>query len=327
MLLEKETIKENILEDLNIDLDQDEDQAYGLRKLAKKKQINNEVNQPEIQSKKEKKENISPVKQTRVITVTSGKGGVGKSTLSVNMALAIARTGKKVLLFDADLGLANINVMLGVIPKYNLYHVVKGTKKLNEVIIKTPEGLDLIAGASGYSMLANLNITEREKLIFEFETLPTYDLMIIDTGAGVGSNVIGFTLPADEIIVVTTPEPTAITDAYGIIKSIVLQSADKNIKLLVNRVNSSLEARKVLERVVNISNQFLNVKIDSAGYIFEDEYVSKSIRQQKPFVIEYPKSKASGCLQLVIGRILNQKPEDSRDNPGIGNFFQKLFKT
>ena len=319
MLLEKEMVKDNNLEDL------DQDQAYSLRKLARKKQEMNENEEPNKRSAETVHEKVVPSHRTRVITITSGKGGVGKTSVSVNMALSIARTGKRVLLFDADLGLANINVMLGVIPKYNLYHVVKGTKKLNEIIIKTPEGLDLIAGASGYSILANLNITEREKLIHEFESLPYYDLMIIDTGAGVGSNVIGFTLPADEIIVVTTPEPTAITDAYGIIKSIVLQSADKNIKLLVNRVSSSLEAKKVLERVVNISNQFLNVKVDSAGFIFEDEYVSKSIRQQKPFIIEYPKSKASACLQLIAGKIINQKIEESKDGPGFGKFFQKLF--
>ncbi|MDH4262353.1 MAG: MinD/ParA family protein [Spirochaetia bacterium] len=306
------------------ELDSDQDQAHGLRKLARRKQ---ESNTPEDETSQQsvRREDVSNGSRTRVITITSGKGGVGKSSVSVNMALSIARSGKKVLLFDADLGLANINVMLGVIPKYNLYHVVKGTKKLNEIIIKTPEGLDLIAGASGYSILANLNINEREKLINEFESLPYYDLMIIDTGAGVGANVIGFTLPADEIIVVTTPEPTAITDAYGIIKSIVLQSSDKNIKLLVNRVSSSLEAKKVLERVVNISNQFLNVKVDSAGYIFEDEYVSKSIRQQKPFVIEYPKSKASACVQLIAGKIMNQKLADSKDGPGFGKFFHKLF--
>jgi flagellar biosynthesis protein FlhG len=325
MLLEKEIIKDNILEDLELELDQD--QAHGLRKLARKKQEIAEPEEPATQRRVLPSENVATGVRTRIVTVTSGKGGVGKSSVSVNMALAIARTGKKVLLLDADLGLANINVMLGVIPKYNLYHVVKGTKNLNEIIIKTPEGLDLIAGASGYSILANLNITEREKLIHEFENLPVYDLMIIDTGAGVGANVIGFTLPADEIIVVTTPEPTAITDAYGIIKSIVLQSSDKNIKLLVNRVSSSLEARKVLERVVNISNQFLNVKVDSAGYIFEDEYVSKSIRQQKPFVLEYPKSKASACIQLIAGKLINQKIDDSKDGPGFGKFFQKLFNS
>lgn len=304
--------------------EEDYDQAYSLRKLAKKKAEESEDEKPSAHSI----ESTAGAKKTRVITITSGKGGVGKSSMSVNLALSIAKTGKKVLLFDADLGLANINVMLGVIPKYNLYHVVKGTKSLNEIIIKTPEGLDLIAGASGYSILANLNITEREKLINEFEKLPYYDIMIIDTGAGVGSNVIGFTLPADEIIVVTTPEPTAITDAYGIIKSIVLQSTDKNIKLLVNRVASSLEAKKVLERVVNISNQFLNVKVESAGYIFEDEHVSKSIRHQKPFINEFPKSRAAACVQLITGRLLNVKIEDNKSGTaGLGKFFQKLFAT
>jgi len=300
----------------------DRDQASSLRELARQK------------VEKEKKgdtKHTTPLPDTqkggtisRVITITSGKGGVGKTTISVNLAIALAKTGRKVLLFDADLGLANINVLLGVIPKYNLYHVVKGTKKLKDIILTTTDGLDIIAGASGYSILANLNVGERERIIKEFETLGSYDIMLIDTGAGVSSNVIGFTLPADEIIVLTTPEPTAITDAYGIIKSIVLSAPDKAIKLLVNRVTSSLEAKKVLERVANISNQFLNVRVESAGFIFEDEHVAKSVRRQKPFYNEYPRSKAAGCMQLVAGKLVSNGNLNV-DARSIGGFFKKLF--
>lgn len=170
------------------------------------------------------------VKKTKIIAVASGKGGVGKSTVSVNLAISIARTGLKVLIFDGDLGLANVNVLLGIIPKYNLYHVVKGHKSLKDIVISTPEGVDIIAGASGYSQLANLNETQRNNLIKGFAELDRYDVMIIDTGAGISANVIGLVMPADEVIVVTTPEPTSITDSYGLIKSIVSQSKDKNLK-------------------------------------------------------------------------------------------------
>lgn len=282
----------------------------------------------EAEKHKKTKQNKTQQSRSRVLTITSGKGGVGKSTLSVNLGLALAKKGKKVLLFDADLGLANINVMLGVLPKYNLYHVVKGQKKLQEIIIETPEGLDIIAGASGYSSLANLNDVQRNKLISEFSELTNYDFFLIDTGAGIGSNVIDFVMPADEVIVVTSPEPTSVTDAYGVIKSIVLESPEKNIKLLVNRASSSLEGRKVAERVINISNQFLNIKIDTVGFIYDDLNVPKSVRKQKPYYLAYPKSKASGCLNHVVARILNNVPfpEEELSSGGIGSFFKKLFE-
>lgn len=148
-------------------------------------------------------------KKTKIIAVASGKGGVGKSTVSVNLAISIAKTGLKVLIFDGDLGLANVNVLLGIIPKYNLYHVVKGHKSLKDIVISTPEGVDIIAGASGYSQLANLNETQRNNLIKGFAELDRYDVMIIDTGAGISANVIGLVMPADEVVVVTTPEPTS----------------------------------------------------------------------------------------------------------------------
>lgn len=265
-----------------------------------------------------------PGTATQIITLTSGKGGVGKSTISVNLGLSLAAAGKKVLLFDADLGLANVNVLLGVVPKFNLYHVIKGHKELEDIIIRTPEGLDIIAGASGYSMLANLSDKERLNLVTAFEKLSGYDIMLIDTGAGVSSNVVGFTLPADKVIVVTTPEPTAITDAYGIIKSIVLVAPDKNIKLLVNRATSSLEGKKVAERVINISSQFLNVRVENLGFIYDDETVPKSIRRQKPFYLLFPGSKAASCLDIVSSRILEQELP-RRHESGVGAFFRKIF--
>lgn len=265
-----------------------------------------------------------PGTTTQIITLTSGKGGVGKSTISVNLGLALASAGKKVLLFDADLGLANINVLLGVVPKFNLYHVIKGHKELEDIIIRTPEGLDIIAGASGYSMLANLSDKERGTLVSAFEKLSGYDIMLIDTGAGVSSNVVGFTLPADKVIVVTTPEPTAITDAYGIIKSIVLVAPDKNLKLLVNRAQSSLEGKKVAERVINISSQFLNVRVENLGFIYDDDNVSKSIRRQKPFYQLFPGCKAASCLDIIASRILEQELP-RRNESGVGAFFKKIF--
>jgi flagellar biosynthesis protein FlhG len=245
-------------------------------------------------------------KRTRTIAVTSGKGGVGKTSISVSLAIALAQDGSTVTLLDADLGLANINVILGIIPQYNLYHVIKGKKKLKDVIIEVPEGIKIIAGASGFHQLANLDQKQRMDFIEAVADLESDDFMIIDTGAGISQNVLSFVLAADEIIVVTNPEPTAITDAYGIIKSIAAQSPDKNIKLIVNRVQSVSEGKRVAQRVINIAGQFLNVRVESLGFIFEDIMVAKSIRNQKPFIVSYPKSKASGCVNVISDRIKNK---------------------
>ncbi|TGK00743.1 MinD/ParA family protein [Leptospira semungkisensis] len=261
---------------------------------------------------------------TKIIAIASGKGGVGKSTISVNLAISMAKAGQKVLVFDGDLGLANVNVILGIIPKYNLYHVVKGHKSLKDIIIQAPEGVDIIAGASGYSQLANLNDSQRNNLIKGFADLDSYDYMIIDTGAGISSNVIGLTLPADDVIVVTTPEPTAITDSYGLIKAIVSQSRDKNLKMVVNRVRSAIEGKKVADRVIDISGQFLEVRVENLGFIFQDDEVEKSIREQKPYIIHSPKSKASACLNRITYSLLNQEM-DGGDDSGITGFFRKFF--
>jgi flagellar biosynthesis protein FlhG len=263
-------------------------------------------------------------KKTKTIAVASGKGGVGKTSLSVGLAIAIAQHNFSVTLLDADLGLANINVILGIIPKYNLYHVIKGKKKLKEVIIEVPEGIKIIAGASGFHQLANLEQKQRSDFIRAVADLDADDFMIIDTGAGVSQNVLSFVMAADEVIVVTTPEPTAITDAYGIIKSIASQSPEKIIRLVVNRVQSVAEGKRVAQRVINIAGQFLNIKVEDLGFIFEDANVPRSVRNQKPFIVSYPKSKASVCLSLVADKICNKSSEKERGS-GLTNFFKNLF--
>ena len=263
-------------------------------------------------------------KKTRTIAITSGKGGVGKTSISVSLAIALAQNQYSVTLLDADLGLANINVILGIIPKYNLYHVIKGKKKLKDVIIEVPEGIKIIAGASGFHQLANLEQKQRSDFIKAVADLDSDDFMVIDTGAGVSQNVISFVMAADDVIVVTTPEPTAITDAYGIIKSIASQSPDKAIKLIVNRVQSVAEGNRVAQRVINIAGQFLNIKVDNLGFIFEDINVPRSVRNQKPFMVSYPKTKASACVSIIADRISN-KSDGKNKGSGLANFFKNLF--
>jgi len=261
---------------------------------------------------------------TRSIVITSGKGGVGKTSLSVSLSIALAQDGKSVTLVDADLGLANINVILGIIPKYNLYHVIKGKKKLKDIIIEVPEGIKIIAGASGFHQLANLEQKQRDEFISSMSELGNDDFLIIDTGAGISQNVISFIMAADEVIVVTTPEPTAITDAYGIIKAIASQGNEKQIRLIVNRVQSVAEGRRVAQRVINIAGQFLNIKVEELGFVYEDMYVPKSVRNQKPFIVSYPKSKASGCVKVIADRISNKDPE-LRKGSGLASFVRNLL--
>jgi flagellar biosynthesis protein FlhG len=265
-------------------------------------------------------------KKTKTIAVTSGKGGVGKTSLAVSLAIALAQDGASVTLLDADLGLANINVILGIIPKYNLYHVIKGKKKLKDIVIEVPEGIKIIAGASGFHQLANLETKQRNDFIGAISELDSDDYMIIDTGAGVSQNVLSFVMAADEVIVVTTPEPTAITDAYGIIKSIAAQSSEKTIKLIVNRAQSVSEGKRVAQRVINIAGQFLNVKVENLGFVFDDLYVPKSVRNQKPFYVSYPKSKAAGCVSIISDRINNKDIEGNRGT-GLASFFKNLIST
>ena len=262
---------------------------------------------------------------TRIVAVSSGKGGVGKTNFAINLALAYGQLGRKVIVLDADLGLANVNVILGVIPQYNLYHLIKKQKKLRDIIIKTDYGIDIIAGASGFSKIANLSDEERQNFISELDDLSSSDIIIIDTSAGVSDNVLGFIAASDDVIIVTTPEPTAITDAYGIIKIIAteIDDVDLDLKLVVNRVNSVVEGKKVAERVINIAGQFLNLKVDYLGFVYEDNLVHTAVLKQKPFIILDPKGKASICIRHIVSRLENI---DYKEGGGLGRFFKKLFR-
>lgn len=263
--------------------------------------------------------------RTRIIAVTSGKGGVGKTNLATNLAIAYARLGKRVVIMDADLGLANVNVVLGVVPRYNLYHVIRRQKTMREIIMDTNYGVRIVAGASGFSKIANLSAEEREGFITELQELSDADIIIVDTGAGVSTNVLAFVAAADEAIIVTTPEPTAITDAYGIIKIIATEVEEDgpSLKLVVNRVASVTEGRKVAERVINIAAQFLNLKIEYLGYVYDDPAVSQSVLRQKPFVHAEPRSKASACVEHIVGRLENI---EYREGSGLGSFLKRLFR-
>ncbi|QJR22507.1 Flagellar synthesis regulator FleN [Brevinematales bacterium NS] len=264
---------------------------------------------------------------TKIIAITSGKGGVGKSSISLNLGIHLAKmkeSPKKVIVMDADLGLANINVLMGIIPKYNLMHVIKGQKKISEIIYKTEYGLDIIAGANGFSQLANLKDEEKQNLIQAIREISYADYIIIDTSAGISSNVISFLLAAHEIIVVATPEPTSITDAYGVIKAIVSETDNANIKLLMNRVSSPAEANKVSQRIIQICGQFLNVKVESLGFVFEDPVVPVAVKKQIPFAFLAPNAPVNLCLNHIAKRLLNLQVSD--EDKGWFKFLNAFFK-
>ncbi len=263
-------------------------------------------------------------RKPRIITIASGKGGVGKTNISINLAIAYAQLGKKVIVVDADLGLANVNVILNMIPQYNLYHVIRKQKKMSEIILDTNYGIKIVAGASGFSKIANLDDEERSSFITEMNALANADIIIIDTSAGVSRGVLDFVAAAHEAIIITTPEPTAITDAYGIIKIIAteIDNLDISLKMIVNRVKSGAEGKSVADRVTNIAGQFLNLKVEYLGFIYDDPLVAQSVARQTPFIVAEPRAKSSICLKHIVGRI--EKTEYNAGE-GFSGFVRKLF--
>jgi len=236
--------------------------------------------------------------------VTSGKGGVGKTSVSVNLAVQLSRMGRDVILLDADLGTANADVVCNINPPRNLSHVVAGRCSLQDSLFDAPGGFRLIAGASGLSQMAALSEFERARLMDQMRVLEDdADLILIDTGAGVGPNVLGFLVAADQVLVVTTPEPTAITDAYAVIKTVCRHDENPDLRLLVNMVRDEREARAVYDRVAGVCRRFLGISPRYAGHVLSDPRVPHAVRRRQPFVLEHPNSPASACMHRLAHRI------------------------
>jgi len=260
----------------------------------------------------------------RVIAVTSGKGGVGKTNISVNLALAMTNKGKKVLLFDADMGLANVDVMLGMIPQFNLLHVLNGQKSLPEIITEGPGGLKIVAsGSGGVQELADLNEAQRGKFLSALQDLQHQaEVILIDTGAGLHRNVLAFVLAAEEVVVVTTPEPTALMDAYGMIKILHREKREPQIRVVVNMAGSPMEADEAGQKLSVLSKRFLDLKVEYLGFILRDPGMIRAVKEQKPVMLSSPMGPSALSLNRLADSLLSGKAKESDGN--LLQFFKKV---
>ncbi|MBP1991319.1 MinD/ParA family protein [Paenibacillus eucommiae] len=284
------------------------DQAQGLRNLV---QIQNENN----------------TRETRVITVTSGKGGVGKSNFTLNFALTLQSRGYKVLVFDADIGLANIDVLMGVSSKYSLYHLLKKEKTIWEIIQKGYNDLEFIAGGSGFNDLLRLTEEELEYFAQQVNQLNGYvDFIIFDTGAGLSKETLKFILAAEDTIVVTTPEPTSITDAYAIIKMVNSMGHKVSFTLVINRVTDLKEGKYTADKISMVAKQFLQIDIPTLGFVDDDSSVMKAVKKQVPFTVAFPNSAASRGIQVLVDRFIAGQSQMEVSSTGIKGFLNKMIK-
>lgn len=262
-------------------------------------------------------------KQTRIITVASGKGGVGKSNFSLNFALALQKLGQKVLVFDADIGMANLDVLMGVPAPYSLYHLFQGERSIRDIIQLGPGGLHFIAGGSGFRELLHLTEEQLQHADREIGRLQgDYDLILFDTGAGLSREAERFIHASHECIIVTTPEPTSVTDAYALVKMVSHSNPAARFKLIVNRTSDSREGRQTAEKMDLAAQRFLNVSLPFAGAIADDPHVGKAVRRQSPFSIVFPECQASRDI-LTAARAYMELPHTGDSTRTVKGFFQQ----
>ncbi|WP_438446912.1 MinD/ParA family protein [Gorillibacterium sp. sgz5001074] len=266
---------------------------------------------------------------TKIITVTSGKGGVGKSNFTLNFALTLQSKGFKVLVFDADIGLANIDVLMGVTPKYNLYHLLKKEKTIWDIIHTGYNGLEFIAGGSGFSDLIRLSEEQLDYFAEQVSQLNGHcDIILFDTGAGLSKETLKFILSAEETIVVTTPEPTSITDAYAIIKMVNNMQPGIRFKLVINRVTEPKEGKQTADKITLVAKQFLQMDIPTLGYVADDSNITKAVKRQVPFTIAFPNSPASYNLKEMAELFVQGQAFEPLMNQtaGMKGFLSKMLK-
>ncbi|EKQ51074.1 MULTISPECIES: MinD/ParA family protein [unclassified Clostridium] len=280
------------------------DQAESLRKL---------INSGDQENKKT---------NTKMITVTSGKGGVGKSNFVVNLAITLQSKGNKVLIFDADLGMGNDDVLMGLYPKHNIFDIVFTGLEIKDIIIEGTNGVHLIPAGSALSKTQELSEEEREVFLKKLETLDEYDYILMDTGAGVNRDVLSFIAASEELIVVTTPEPTSLTDGYSLIKATDHYKLKNKAKIIVNKAFTKEEGEETYNKFNRAVSKFLKINVEYLGCILEDRKLVQSVRQQKPFVVLYPNCDASKDIDNIAMKLMGQEVSTSNGAKGL---FKKLF--
>lgn len=243
----------------------------------------------------------------RIVAVSSGKGGVGKTNFVTNIALVFRSMQKRVLLMDADVGLSNIDIMFGIAPKYNIKHLLSGEKSIKDIIVKTSEGIDIIPASSGIRELTQLTSVHKMRIIEELESLDNdYDIFLIDTGAGISDNVTFFCAAAHDNIVIVTPEPTSIADAYALIKVLYKEHGETNFRIVVNHTKNHKEAKETFRKLSIVAERFLGITLDWLGSLPYDEKIKEAVIAQKPYITLYPTSDFSKKLIELAKQFLKR---------------------
>ncbi len=264
-------------------------------------------------------------KNVQIYTVASGKGGVGKSNFAVNTAIELQKRGKQVLIIDADLGMANVDILIGIFPKLTLYDVLFKDKPLVDAIMEGPGGIRIIPGGSGILKMTELDGQQINRLASEFMHLKDIDVILVDTGAGISKNLMSFVTFSKETIIVTTPEPTAMTDAYGVIKTIAEIGLKKSVKVVINKASSKDMAVRTFDRLRDTVHSFLDIKVEDMGYILDDARVSAAVMNRKPFQILYPNSIAAKCIEQIADKMLEQESKSTKVTT-ISEVYNRLIK-
>ena len=269
---------------------------------------------------------MNQTKPVRVIAVTSGKGGVGKTNLSVNIGIALSQMGQRVVLMDADMGLANVDILLGVYRKFNLSHVLSGEKTLDEIMIDGPSGLRVIPGASGIQKMSELTIIEQASVIHAFSEIDQdIDVLIVDTAAGISASVVNFSRACQEIIVIVCDEPTSLTDAYAFIKLLNRDYGLSNFHVIANMVQSIQQGHVLFQKLNKVTDRYLDVTLKFVGAVPYDEYLRKSVQKQTPVVVGFPRSKAALALKTIAKRI-DSWPLKSQAGGYIEFFIERMIQ-
>jgi flagellar biosynthesis protein FlhG len=258
----------------------------------------------------------------RIITVTSGKGGVGKTNLSVNMAVQMAIEGLRPCVFDADLGLANINILLGIHPEFDLVEVINGDKSLSDIIVHDPSGIDIVPGGTGIEKLVALDNAMLTSLATSFSSLDGYDVLIFDTSAGISREVLSFCMASMEVVLVIIPEPTSLTDAYSLLKVLSLNGYREPIKIVVNQAKNERFAQAVFEKFNETVLKYLPLTLQYIGELPADESVAEAVTRQRPFVTLYPNGRASGGIKRLVHRLMEVSPL-SGEGKHLDDFWDK----